>query len=432
MEEDPTSAHDCLSFNQVLMAGPPARPLEFPAPTVFRGHRITTDVYEPRSKEVVRVKNVLYRDPSTSDRRLRNVPATGKKCAYLIRKKIADAVYGSIRICAVLKRCDLERRNEIDKIGAVKRRSQEKENFSDFGSLKTANSSSTICSCEEDEETKRMRTVLWEVTEEFVVVKLVSWSKVRNMRGRHLEDPLKEVSAMQLLGDYHPHVLGVLDVLQDDQYLYSIMPYCRSGDLFGKITEEIQRNNSPGGVKESKAKHWFRQILLGLHHLQKKGVCHRDICLENIMVDKKNCMIIDMGMCLRVPYSDPSNECCVTDASAGTLRRLIKAQGQGGKWLYMAPEVVAREETFDGFAIDLWAAGVILYIMLVGLAPFKRAHESDKRFKVFSSGGLVETLIHYNINLSPEAGRLLQDMFWRDPSRRLSLAQVMEHPWFKN
>ena len=63
----------------------------------------------------------------------------------------------------------------------------------------------------------------------------------------------------------------------------------------------------------------------GIHHLQRKGICHRDLSLENILVNKDACMIIDMGMCLRVPYDDGDGG--ITDVTSGTMRRLMKPQG---------------------------------------------------------------------------------------------------------
>jgi serine/threonine protein kinase len=73
-------------------------------------------------------------------------------------------------------------------------------------------------------------------------------------------------------------------------------------------------------------------------------------------------MIIDMGMCLRVPYNDQSKPSAVIDVTRGSVRRLMKPQGVCGKHNYMSPEIFANTDSFDGFAIDLWAAGVILYI----------------------------------------------------------------------
>ena len=97
--------------------------------------------------------------------------------------------------------------------------------------------------------------------------------------------------------------------------------------------------------------------------------------------------------------------------------------------MYAAPEVIDRSEVVDAFAIDLWSAGVVLFVMLVGLSPFKWAHETDKRYSKIARGGLKELMNSLDIQLSPEAVDLLQGFFWKDPERRLTLAEVMEHPW---
>jgi len=161
-------------------------------------------------------------------------------------------------------------------------------------------------------------------------------------------------------------------------------------------------------------------------------VCHRDLSLENVLVDFDKCMIIDMGMCLRVPYNDPKNTGRVTDVTRGTTRRLMKPQGVCGKHNYMSPEVMANNEPFDGFAIDLWAAGVILYIMLTGFPPYDQANRTDQRFELIVTGRLMEQLRNWDINLSDEAGDLMQNMLQLHPKNRLTLAQVLAHPWVTN
>ena len=141
-------------------------------------------------------------------------------------------------------------------------------------------------------------------------------------------------------------------------------------------------------------------------------------------------MIIDMGMCLRVPYNDHANQGAVTDVTrGGTTRRLIKPQGVCGKHNYMSPEVFANVDAFDGFAIDIWAAGVILYIMLTGFPPYDQASRTDQRFELIVTGRLVEQLRNWDINLSDEAGALLQSMLRLHPRDRPTLAAVMNHPW---
>jgi serine/threonine protein kinase len=169
----------------------------------------------------------------------------------------------------------------------------------------------------------------------------------------------------------------------------------------------------------------------GLHHLQLQGVCHRDLSLENVLVDGDRCMIIDLGMCLRVPYTDPNQPNHVVDVhhSGSSLRRLMKPQGCCGKHNYMSPEIFANVDNFDGFAIDLWAAGVILYIMLTGFPPYDQANRTDVRFELIVSGRLMEQLRNWDIHLSEEAGDLMQSMLQYNPRDRLNLSEVMNHPW---
>jgi serine/threonine protein kinase len=152
--------------------------------------------------------------------------------------------------------------------------------------------------------------------------------------------------------------------------------------------------------------------------------------LENILVDQyKVSLIIDLGMCLRVPYDAGGDE--VGDVSTGTLRRLMKAQLPCGKPNYISPEVLRSDGPFDGFAIDLWATGVILFIMLVGLPPWEFAREEDPRYRMVTRGGLSRMLESWQRPVSDLAADLLQRMLQEDPRQRLSLAEVQDHPWVR-
>jgi hypothetical protein len=103
--------------------------------------------------------------------------------------------------------------------------------------------------------------IVWETSREFVAIKMVEWARVHRMRGRLLEDPIKEVAAMQLVGSGHPHVLGAVEVLQDEDFLYSVMPYCSGGDLFGVVVKYAEESGGEIGMPENVARYWFRQIL---------------------------------------------------------------------------------------------------------------------------------------------------------------------------
>eukprot|EP00934_Nitzschia_sp_Nitz4_P006893 Nitzschia sp. Nitz4//scaffold232_size35869//28123//29452//NITZ4_007813-RA/size35869-snap-gene-0.48-mRNA-1//1//CDS//3329543348//6883//frame0 len=380
--------HAHLTFSHVAQAGEPTRPLEFPAPVVARGVRVNALVVDPESGTRQVWQGVIHREDMTAP----------SFVAYGPRRRLQDAIYGSVWACIVLRKHVGVAADDAARAAGV-------------------------------EPGSPQAPIVWEITSEYAAIKMVEWARVHHMRGRLLEDPIKEVAAMQLVGAGHPHVLGATDVLQDGDFLYSVMPYCAGGDLFGVVVKYAEDSGGEIGMPEPVARYWFRQVLWGLHHLQSLGVCHRDLSLENILVDVNNCLIIDMGMCLRVPYNEASSSGGVTDVTNGTTRRLMKPQGVCGKHNYMSPEIYENKAPFDGFAIDLWAAGVILYIMLTGFPPYDQASRTDQRFDLIVNGKLMKQLKSWGIALSEDAGDLMQHMLQLDPRDRLTLAEVMAHPW---
>lgn len=203
--------------------------------------------------------------------------------------------------------------------------------------------------------------------------------------------------------------------------------------------------------------------------------------LENLLVHESGALIIDMGMCLRLPYPDeqpqpqeqqqPSplqmnlsasfadlnmngggdastaataaataattngnnnnNTLAIATSKRGRPRCFVTPQGTCGKWNYMSPEIY-RNQPFDGHAVDLWAAGVILFLMLTGFPPWDRASQTDERFRYMTAGYLVQMLTEWEIPISPDAMDLLQRMLFLDPKDRLGLDQVRAHPWMVN
>jgi len=353
------------SFFDLEENGDPSHPLPFDRPVTGNAERVDAPVYNPVTHDVLEVSNIIYE---------RHADGRPPERAYWVGRKLKRCIFGVVKECTVLKF-----RNDVN--------------------------------------------APWEVTPMKAAVKIMSWQKIRDLQ--HIEDPQQEVAAMQYLCSKgnHPHVMGVLDVLQDEDYLLLFMPFCSSGDLFGFVQQA-------GRFPEDMARYWFKQILEGLSHLQKMGVCHRDMSLENILVDEyKTSVIIDLGMCLRVPYDGSTVGKTVSDVSAGTLRKLISPLIPCGKPNYISPEILKSEAPFDGFAIDLWATGVILFIMLVGLPPWEFARDEDPRYRMVSRGGLEKMLNSWQRSVSPEAGDLLQKMLREDPRQRLSICEIQDHPW---
>lgn len=413
MDQQPPP-HSRHSFEEMQAAGSAARPLDFPPPVVRRGVRVNAQVVHPATGQREVLEGVIHReDILGTDAAPRKggggwegniqtpkaeTGAALEYVAYWPQRRLQDAIYGSVWACLVLKR--------------------------HYGSA--ADDAARAAGLEPGSPTA---PIVWEIAGAHVAIKMVEWARVHRARGRLLEDPIKEIAAMQLLGARHPHVLGSAEVLQDDEFMFSVMPYCSGGDLFGVVVSYAEKRGGDGGMSEPLTRYWFRQILQGLLYLQSMGVCHRDLSLENILVNEENSLIIDMGMCLRVPYNSLKGDGSVADVTAGTMRKLMKPQGVCGKSNYMSPEILYNREAFDGFAIDLWAAGVILYIMLTGFPPYDSSSETDQRFKIIVEGNLQAQLIEWDIHLSNEVCDLMQNMLRLHPRDRLTLAQVMNHPW---
>jgi len=194
-----------------------------------------------------------------------------------------------------------------------------------------------------------------------------------------------------------------------------------------------------------------------LEQLQQLGLCHGDVSLENFAVGiDGNVVMIDFGLCTRVPFHDPITNAAMPIADGNhhhhMLRRLIFPQGPRGTRPYMAPEIFASELPFDGYAIDLWGAAISLFVMLVGDYPWDLAHPVLMDFRnvardppppPINDRPFIESLdqcalgrLALNMgcrpdDMSPLVCDLLVRMLRHDPQERLTLAQVLDHPWIQ-
>ncbi|GMI14376.1 hypothetical protein TrVE_jg11255 [Triparma verrucosa] len=378
----PLSPHSSHPYSSLH---PPASSIGFSQPSISSGLRIRHTIYDTpqRGSTLIGLKdNILVRNdlqPSPSNPRYYE---DGTEIfAYWIYKKLKKAIYGGVYLAYELR---------------VKVPSEKGENGG------------------------------YELTGNYVAIKKIEWGKVRSLSNRLIEDPLKEISCTQFLTTSgSPHILKALVALSDEKYLYSVLSYCNGGELFDHVEKS-------GRFSEPLARYWFKEILKGIQVLQTLGVCHRDMSLENMMVHNSSALIIDMGMCLRIPYLDSGGN-IVSGVSSGAVRRCLLKAGRGcGKPNYMSPEIVA-EKPFDGFSIDLWACGVMLFIMVTGVPPFDRAQPQDPRFQMSAiNRQLSQMLTNWNMAPSDTCMDLLQRMLVANPAERLTLEEVCNHPWTRD
>ena len=222
----------------------------------------------------------------------------------------------------------------------------------------------------------------WQVTPQQCAIKELNWQQIRRERHRLAEDPLQELAAMQYLRKtlLHPsedvvsgmertHIVMPVAAWSDERHLYSIMPFAAGGELFDMLDARGGGDENGGGCSEPEARYWMQQVCSALATLHATGVCHRDVSLENVLVTATGSVVlIDLGMCLQ-----------------HDRRYLVGPQGTCGKWTYMSPEIV-RDEAFHGDTVDVWATGVILFLLLTGFPPWHRASPADEHYRYMSAG----------------------------------------------
>jgi len=177
---------------------------------------------------------------------------------------------------------------------------------------------------------------------------------------------------------------------------------------------------------ETTARSFFLQLHLGLTYIHSMGVVHRDLKLENVLLTKdKVVKIIDFG--LSHVYRRDSDGKVINE----TLKEVC------GSRSYAAPEVLA-DRGYDGFKADVWSLGVCLFCLLSGFFPVDEASGKDWRFDKLRRAqqtGRSSTSVIYSWYrrstsfLSPQVLNLLDGMLLIDPTQRLSMDQIQDHPW---
>ncbi|KAG2199943.1 hypothetical protein INT47_009269 [Mucor saturninus] len=207
---------------------------------------------------------------------------------------------------------------------------------------------------------------------------------------------IREAHIMMLLR--HPHIVQLKNLVAVGPYFYILMDYVNGGQLLHYIVKRQK-------LSESHARHFSRQILSALDYMHRNSIVHRDLKIENILIDKhgQNIKIIDFGL---------SNLFCPE-------RRLTTYCGS----LYFAAPELLSATPYRGPEIDVWSLGVVIYVMVTGSVPF------DDKSMPGLHDKIKRGLVAYPAHLSPECKDLLSRIFVTDPTKRIILADVIRHTW---
>mmetsp|Transcript_15615 Transcript_15615/g.27919 ORF Transcript_15615/g.27919 Transcript_15615/m.27919 type:complete len:223 (-) Transcript_15615:321-989(-) len=149
-------------------------------------------------------------------------------------------------------------------------------------------------------------------------------------------------------------------------------------------------------------------------------------CLPTIPAAQGKCVIIDLGMVVKVPLR-----------ANGLPIKISPSRdwpGRCGKMLYLAPEILNPVVSFDPLALDMWAVGVMMFVLLTGVPPWDvetGPSPADQRFALVQNGRLIDLLTAWNFtDLSASCVDLMQSFLRADPNTRFTIAQARNHVWY--
>ena len=195
----------------------------------------------------------------------------------------------------------------------------------------------------------------------------------------------------------HSNIIRLFEVFESSNHLLMVMEYAGRGDL-------LQYVKNKGRLKEKEARYFFKQIVYGLGHCHWRSVLHRDVKLDNILIDHdKGVKIWDFGV-------------------SKIIKKHQKIVEQWGTPAYIAPEIIA-DKGYQGFYVDIWSLGVLLYAMVCGAVPFK-ANNMQELYKNIMNKGFV-----FPLPLSKEVKDLIRKMLNKVPDQRVLIPEILSHPW---
>ncbi|XP_059048377.1 uncharacterized protein LOC131843700 isoform X2 [Achroia grisella] len=194
----------------------------------------------------------------------------------------------------------------------------------------------------------------------------------------------------------HPNIVHIYEVFENSEKMILVMEYCSGGELYDYLSQKKV-------LQEDEARRLFRQIATAVYYCHIHKICHRDLKLENVLLDDTgSAKIADFGL------SNVFKETSLLSTFCGSP-------------LYASPEIV-KGTPYIGPEVDCWSLGVLLYTLVYGAMPFDGSN-FKRLVRQISNGD------YYEPKSPSTASPLIRDMLTVDPLKRADIAYICDHPW---
>lgn len=266
--------------------------------------------------------------------------------------------------------------------------------------------------------TAKVKAVQDPTTQQVFAAKILK-NQGEALSARFREVVQNEMSSLNRI--QHPNVVNLINANENGVYvkkngsmyncMYMVIELCPNGELFDILFQS-------GKFDEKTTRFYFRQMIEALEACHNSGIAHRDMKPENVLFDENfNLKISDFGFSIILSGRDGS----------GQLNTHLGTEG------YMAPEIHLRKP-YAGETVDLFATGIILFIMFSQNPPFTKAIPNDPYYRLLSSRDDRFWQLHSR-NKSPtfysaDFKSLITSMLALEPSQRLTIQAIKQHPWY--
>ena len=235
-------------------------------------------------------------------------------------------------------------------------------------------------------------------TKEKVAIKIFDKGKIKKEKEQEYIE--REISILKKLNHYN--IIKLYNIIHTDNFIFLIQEYVPNGELLHFLESKENINLTEKDICKI-----YQQIISGIEYLHEVGIAHRDLKLENILLNFKNDIkIIDFGLSNK--YNKDNEELL---------------QSSCGSPCYAAPEMI-KGAKYHGVDTDIWSSGIILYLMLCKTFPFNDKNNSKLYQKILSGKFNLPSY------LSNEAKDLLSKLLKVNPTERIKLNEIKKHPWF--